>query len=280
MPVTWLYVPGDRPDRFAKAATSGADVVIVDLEDAVAPPAKANARRSVARWLDTVPAVAVEVRLNAPDSPWWAEDLSWAAELSGRRALRLPKIENPAQVADAVDRLGSSPSAGPADLVCLIESALGVERAFEIASAPGVDAIGLGEADLAGDLGLSDPDGLAWARSRIVIAARAAGLPAPAMSVYAHIADLDGLARSCRAGRASGFHGRAAVHPSQVPVIAAAFRPTAEELVAARSVLDVYDAALERGAGATRTPDGRLVDAAMISRARSIVRAAECDRGE
>ena len=123
-------------------------------------------------------------------------------------------------------------------LHCLIESARGVEAAFEIASAdPNVASIALGEADLRSDLGVTGEEGLLWARSRIVVAARAADLPAPAMSVYAQIDDLDGLAASCRRGRALGFIGRAAIHPKQLRVIAECFMPTEAEASAARELL-------------------------------------------
>jgi citrate lyase subunit beta/citryl-CoA lyase len=155
---------------------------------------------------------------------------------------------------------------------CLIETALGVERAYAIATAgPVVASIGLGEADLRGDLAVTDDGGLAYARGRIVVAARAAGLPPPAMSVYPDIEDLDGLAASCRAGRALGFLGRTAIHPRQLPVIVAAFRPTADEVVRARAVLDALADADAAGRGTAVLPDGRFVDRAMAPGARRVL---------
>ena len=256
--LTWLYVPGDRPDLYSKAAGSGADVVIVDLEDAVVPAHKEAARRSVREWLQYTPPGTVEVRVNGVGTPWVVDDL----EALGNVTIRLPKVES----ADDVRAAADLTSAG---LSCLIESALGVERAFQIATAhPRVVAIGLGEADLAGDLGT---DVLDWPRQRIVVAARAAGLAPPAMSVYPHVDDLDGLAESCRAGRASGFRGRAAIHPRQVPVIREAFRPSADEVADAQALLAAFTQATQAGRGVTVLPDGRMVDAAMIGRAQRIL---------
>jgi citrate lyase subunit beta/citryl-CoA lyase len=266
-PLTWLYVPGDRPERFDKAAASGTDVVIVDLEDAVAPAHKAAARANAVRWLGTARPGSVEVRVNAPGTPWAAEDLRALADVPALRGVRLPKIESALDVRAALELLTARERA----VTCLIETARGVEAAYEIASVPRVGAIGLGEADLAGDLGVRDTDALAWARSRVVIASRAAGLAAPAMSVYPHVDDLDGLAASSRAGRRLGFVGRAAIHPRQVPVIAAAFRPSAEEIADARAVIDSFARASDAGSGVLVLEDGRMIDRAMVVQARAIL---------
>jgi citrate lyase subunit beta/citryl-CoA lyase len=266
-PLTWLYVPGDRPERFDKAAASGADVVIVDLEDAVVPAHKAAARENAVRWLATARPGSVEVRVNAPGTPWAAEDLRALADVPALRGVRLPKIESAGDVRAALGLLAAQECA----VTCLIETARGVEAAYEIASVPRVGAIGLGEADLAGDLGVRDTDALVWARSRVVIAARAAGLAAPAMSVYPHVDDPDGLAASSRAGRRLGFVGRAAIHPRQVPVIAAAFRPSAEEIADARTVIDSFTRASDAGSGVLVLDDGRMIDPAMVVQARAIL---------
>lgn len=265
--VSWLYVPGDRPDRFAKAAASGAHVVIVDLEDAVAPEHKQRARREALAWLPDAAPGTVEVRVNAADTPWAAVDLAALTGWPALRAVRLPKISTADDVRAALAAL-----ADPAVVVtCLLETALGVEHAFAVATADRrVAAIGLGEADLAGDLGVAE-SGLRWARSRVVTAARAAGLPAPAQSVYAAVSDLTGLYAACRAGRELGLLGRAAVHPRQVPVIHDAFRPDPAEVDAARAVLDALDAARSSGQGVLVLPDGGMVDAAMRRRATDVL---------
>ncbi|HEY3714765.1 MAG TPA: CoA ester lyase [Jatrophihabitantaceae bacterium] len=260
--LTWLYVPGDRPDMYSKAVESGADVVIVDLEDAVVPAGKDAARWAVCEWLPYAAPGTVEVRVNAPGTPWVADDLEALGDAPSLVGVRLPKVESADDVRAAADLTGVGIS-------CLLETALGVERAFEIATAhPRVVAIGLGEADLASDLGT---DALDWPRSRVVVAARAAGLPPPAMSVYPNVDDLDGLASSCRRGRALGFRGRAAIHPRQVPVIREAFRPDVDEVADAHALLAAFANAVDAGRGVTVLSDGRMVDAAMIGRARRIL---------
>jgi citrate lyase subunit beta/citryl-CoA lyase len=266
--LTWLYVPGDRPDLYGKAAESGADVLILDLEDAVIPAHKPQARAQVCSWLPYAAPGSVEVRVNAIGTPWVADDLESLGDLPALRAVRVPKAESASDVHAVVELLASS----RAGVSCLIESARGVESAFEIATAhPRVVSIGLGEADLASDLGVTGDDALGWCRSRLVVAARAAGLAPPAMSVYPHVDDLDGLARSCHVGRRLGFRGRAAIHPRQVPVIREAFRPGADEIADAQALLDALRAGVEAGRGAVALPDGRMVDPAMIGRAQRIL---------
>jgi citrate lyase subunit beta/citryl-CoA lyase len=157
-------------------------------------------------------------------------------------------------------------------LHCLIETARGVEAAFAIASAdPDIASIGLGEADLRSDLGITEEEGLLWSRSRIVVAARAARLPPPAMSVYANVDDLDGLAASCRRGRALGFLGRAAIHPRQLAVITRSFLPTDAEIAAAQALLDALGVAGRRDSGVAVLPDGRFADRAMVEGAERVI---------
>ena len=271
-PLTLLYAPGDRADRVWKAYGSGADSIVIDLEDAVAPENKADARSTLAGLIGVVTALpaahrpGIQVRINAPGTEWHDADLSAIAALPRNVSVRVPKCESAADVQRVCDRL-------PARRVhLLVESAIGVERAYDLASAHRhVASIGLGEADLTADLGVIDEDGLTWARSRIVVASAAAGLQSPAMSVYPHVTDLDGLRASCLRGRALGFRGRAAIHPRQLDVIRETFRPTEAEVSQAQAVLS----ALPGGQGAAALPDGTFVDAAVMKQARRLITSAE-----
>ena len=275
-PLTLLYVPADRPDRVAKALASGADAVLVDLEDAVAPGAKDAARGNLAgllggRAAGPEPAgLEVQVRINAAGTPWHAADVAAVAALPPSVGVRVPKAESVSQVRALADALPGR------RLHLLLESALGVERAFELASASAqVASLGLGEADLRSDLRVDDEAGLAWPRSRVVVAARAAGLPAPAMSAYTHVRDLDGLAASCRAGRALGFCGRTAIHPGQLDVIRQAFAPTERDVERAREVVARVAEAADAGSGTVVLADGTFLDVAMIDRARWVLALAD-----
>ncbi|MFF9766570.1 HpcH/HpaI aldolase/citrate lyase family protein [Streptomyces sp. NPDC053086] len=257
-PLTWLYVPGDRPHVVAKALAAGADVVVIDLEDAVAPDRKECARAATAELLTQPQPVPVHVRINALDGPWAGADLAALAGLPGLSGLRLPKVTAPDQVRQVA-------VATPVPLYALLESALGIEHAYAIATAhPALRGISLGEADLRADLGVRADAGLDWPRSRVVVAARAAGLAPPPQSVHPDIRDLDALAASCARGRALGFLGRAAIHPRQLPVIERAYLPTPAEIEHAETITKA--AAADQGAQAL--PDGRFIDAAVVAMAR------------
>lgn len=262
--ITWLYVPGDRPDRFDKAVASGAQAVILDLEDAVAPERKAEARVLVADWLrlrDRDDTPHIEVRVNAGND----DDLTVLAAVNGTFGIRIPKVESPDDIDRVVHAIGRD-----VPVSALIETASGVESTPSIASHPMVMWLSIGEADLASDLGTADRGLLDWAQFRVLVAARAAGKAPPAAPVYTDINDLDGLAADTARWRMMGFVGRAAIHPTQVPIIAAAFVPSAAELQWAHEVL----AALRDGGVAT-LPSGEMVDAAMRGRAETIVAMAE-----
>lgn len=272
-----LYAPADRPERFEKALDAGADAVIVDLEDAVTASRKDAAREALgefaALWSERgESAPAVQVRVNAPGSSWHDADLVAVAALPAAFGVRLPKTQSG-------DDVAAVRAAVPGrEVHALLESALSIERAFEIASS-GVAAISTGEADLRAELGVpagsAGEAGLTWSRSRIVNAAAAAGLPAPLMAVHADVADLDGLEASCRAGRALGFGGRTAVHPRQIAVIRRAFTPDAAEIARAQSIVDRVQTAAADGSGAFLLEDGTFIDVAMVRAAERILAAAE-----
>ncbi|MFG2448909.1 CoA ester lyase [Streptomyces sp. M41(2017)] len=264
LPLTYLYAPGDRPEVVAKALASGADVVLVDLEDAVAPDRKGYARAATAELLAQRPPVPVHVRVNALDGPFADTDLKTLSPLPGLSGLRLPKVTSRSDVVRVAE--SATPAEGGAiPLYALLETALGIEQAFDIASShTALRGIAIGEADLRADLGIRDETGLDWSRARVIVAARAAGLPPPVQTVYPDIRDVEGLAASCAHGRALGFLGRAAIHPRQLPVIERAYLPTPAEIDAAEAV--VAAAAAEPGAQAL--PDGRFIDAAVVTGAR------------
>ncbi|KQP57274.1 CoA ester lyase [Agreia sp. Leaf283] len=268
--VAALYVPGDRPDRFETAAASGANMVILDLEDAVAPERKDAARQAVLDWLaafrlsdERHPALAVvQVRINSGERG--DDDARALASSPAAIELRVPKVETPGQL----DVLAGLASGLP--VTALVESALGVENAYAIAAHPAVTRLALGESDLASELGTRSPAVLDYARIRLLYAARSAGLEAPMMSAFPDIRNLDALRADTLRGRESGWFGRSAIHPSQLPVIHEAFAPTDAELGWAREVLTVGEAG-----GVATLASGEMVDAAMLGRARSILRAAE-----
>ncbi|MFV2198551.1 HpcH/HpaI aldolase/citrate lyase family protein [Nocardiopsis sp. LOL_012] len=266
-PRSWLYVPATRPDRVAKALAGPAEAVVVDLEDAVPAHAKERARTTVLDLAEHAPR-PFHVRVNDLDGPWGARDLEALARapLAG---LRLPKAETADQVRRAADALAAG---RPLPLYVLLESALGVENAFAVATAhPAVAGISLGEADLRASLRATADTALDWARSRVVNAARAAGLPSPVQSVHTDIADESGLRASSERGRAMGFFGRSVIHPRQVPAVHAAYTPGPREHREAAELLAALEDARSHGSSAFLTRDGRFVDPAVVHAARAVL---------
>ncbi|GDY66408.1 hypothetical protein SAV14893_058010 [Streptomyces avermitilis] len=205
--------------------------------------------------------------MNALDGPWLEADLKALTALPGLSGLRLPKVTSPADVVRVAERAaptegGTRAEGGAIPLHALLETALGVEQAFAIASAhPDVRGVSLGETDLRADLGVREDAGLDWSRARVVVAARAARLPPPTQSIHPDIRDLEGLAASCARGRALGFLGRAAIHPRQLPVIERAYLPTPQEIATAEEIVK----AAARDPGAQALPDGRFIDTAVVT---------------
>ncbi len=259
-----LFVPGDRPDRFAKAAGAGADLVVLDLEDAVSPGSKSEAREHVTAWLADGHRCAV--RVNAPRSPWHLEDL--AALAPYRCPVMLPKAEDPATVQGASE-------AFPA-LIALIETAKGVLDAPAIAAVPGVQRLAFGSFDLAAELGVNpaDREALRTARGALVLASAAAGLPGPVDGVTGNLHDEGVLTDDVRYARRLGFTGKLCVHPKQVAAAADALAPGADEIRWARTVAD---AAADGGAVSV---GGDLVDKPVLDRALRILRQATKGSGD
>ena len=275
---SYLYVPGSDPRRIEKALASDADTVILDLEDSVAPSRKEEARETVASSLRSEHEKPVFVRINAPGSALAEEDIEAVAG-SNLAGLRLPKTES----AEAVRRVAEQIEVRrcEAGIQCLIESALGLELVFEIACAhEKVVGMSLGEADLATDLGVRDEAGLLYARSRLVVATRAAGLPGPVQSVYTNVRDEEGLRRSTEEGKNLGFVGRSAIHPDQVSTINEVFTPTKEEVTEAEDLLSRLEESAGAGTGAFALEDGRFVDEAVVGSARLTLALARRDREE
>ena len=270
---SYLYVPGDQPSMLAKAPIRGADMLILDLEDAVAPSAKAEARRILADMIPVIGSAGARfaVRINSEPEEMEA-DLAVLADTKVS-TLVVPKATMSVLggVTRRVERLGNP---GPLRLIALIESARGLWESLPIAEHPSVVGVAIGEQDLGADLGVDpDADPMLWhsARSRLVWAAAAAGLPGPTGSVSTDIRDLEGLRESTLLLRQSGFASRSAIHPAQVPVINEVFTPSKDELEASRRLVDRYDQALAEGKGAITDSQGRMIDEAVVRRARGIM---------
>jgi citrate lyase subunit beta/citryl-CoA lyase len=275
---SYLYVPGSDPRRIENALASEADAVVLDLEDAVAPNRKEEARETVAGFLRSGDEKPIFVRVNVPGSALAEEDIEAVAEpnLAG---LRLPKTESAEAVRRVAKRLEDLRC--EAGIQCLIESALGLELVFEIARAhERVVGMSLGEADLAADLGVRNDVGLLYARSRLVVATRAAGLPGPVQSVYTNVRDEEGLRRSTDEGKNQGFVGRSAIHPNQLSTINEVFTPTEGEVAEAEDLLARLEESAGAGTGALALEDGRFVDEAVVGSARLTLALARRDREE
>lgn len=257
-PVAPLFVPGDRPERFAKAAASGADAVILDLEDAVAPASRDSARRAVAQH--GIEGVPVIIRINAASSPEFEPDL---AALRDARfdALMLAKAETADDVRRVHELLGSS-----VPVVALVETTAAFVDLATLLQAPGVVQAAFGSLDLALDLGCQPSwEALAYCRGSLVLQSRLAGLPAPLDGVTTSFDNAELVHADAEVACGLGFGGKLAIHPRQIEAIRNAFLPDATSIVWAESVL----AASESGAAVQ--VDGAMVDRPLIERARRIL---------
>ena len=266
---TWLFVPGNEPDKINKALASQADVVIVDWEDAVAPSRKAEARmvtHSVLLNMHARPRVVL--RVNNFTSDEYAKDIEALDDLpvSG---IMLAKVSGPEDLQHLIT-LGRP-------IIPLIESALGIENAFQIAKAhPLVERLVLGTMDLMADLKAQwEPEGpsLPYIRSRILIAGQAAGRAGPIDGVYPLLNDLDGLHQEAMTARKLGFAGKLLIHPRQIEVVHQVFSPSAQEIEEARQTIATFDEAVAAGRSAIRMGE-RMVDPPMIIWAQNILRLA------
>lgn len=261
-----LYVPASNPRALAKAATLGADALILDLEDSVAPEAKAEARRQARETLEKLPRGGVPlrtVRINGLESPHWQKDV--AMVLAGRPdALVVPKVDEPVDLDPLLDLLAQlEEEEGLAHLPLwpMIESPRAVLHAHGIATAHRVECLLLGSNDLAKGLRLrqgADREGLGHALQQVVLAARAAECGV-LDGVYGDLKDPEGFAEECRWAARLGFDGKSLIHPAQVGPANAAFLPGDDEVARARAVLAAWGAARERGEEIC-VVEGRLVE--------------------
>lgn len=274
--LTWMYCPGTRLDLLEKAYASSADVVIYDLEDAVLPGQKEQARENVRKFLidvagrSTERAPKIQVRVNGFDTPWMAEDLQMVSEIRGFGGVRIPKVETAEQVAQVRGIVGDMP------IHALVETAKGLSNLEETCASELVAAVSLGDVDIRTELGLSGEQALDQFRIRLVLALAAHGKPAPVGSVYVDLSDAEGLLKHTHHLRALGFVGRSALHPKQLSVIREGFEPGAQEIADAQELLAAAEAAsTDAGLGAFTLPNGRFVDVPIIRQAEKILTMAE-----
>jgi citrate lyase subunit beta/citryl-CoA lyase len=255
---SFLFVPGDRPERFHKAAAAGADVVIVDLEDAVADDHKSAARVAVVAWLSGCGRACV--RINSAASPHQQRDLDALTGLPGLIGVMVPKADDPSLLTAVAEQTG-------APVVALVESAVGIVQARAIATAPGVARLAFGHLDYALDIG-AEPSWTAMlqARATLVLMSRVAGLPGPIDGVTTSIEDHDALARDLGHAKEIGMTGKLLVHPGQVPGARAGFQPDDEAIRWARRIVE------SASAGEAVRVDGQMVDAPVLARAHAMLR--------
>ena len=267
IPRSYLFVPADRPERFARALLAGADAVIVDLEDAVAPTRRADARHELARWLDSPAAAPVAVRINAAQTADFAEDLRLCTH-PRVRAVVVAKAEDPAALALV------AASAPGRELLALVETAAGFDRLRELAHVAGVQRLVFGSIDFQADLGIEDDDeALLFFRSQLVLASRLAGLPAPVDGVTTALDSDEPVVREAARARRLGFGAKLCIHPRQVAAVHQGFAPAPAEIEWARRVLHASRAAC----GSAVAVDGRMVDAPVLLRAQRVLRLAAAE---
>lgn len=276
---SYLYVPGDQSAMLSKSLTRGADALIVDLEDAVAPTAKTAARATVARWLTDLPAdldTEVWVRTNPGVQ---GHDDATAVVGPGLAGLVVAKTESVDEL-EALDQVlrsaeqSSGVQPGSTSVVPLLESAAAVLAADRLAAGPRVCRLQLGEADLRADIGITpgeDERELLYLRSHVVLVSAARGLQPPVGPTSVVVHDPEGLRGTTRALARMGFVGRACIHPAQVAVVNEVFTPTPDEVEQARALVAAFERALAAGEGVLLAAAGRMVDEAVVRQSRRLL---------
>jgi len=257
---SYLFVPGNRPDRFAKAFSAGADAVIVDLEDAVPPAQKNEARSAVAAWLSH--GKPTFIRVNDATTTWFRDDLeiSRSPTVAGIVLPKAERVENLTFLREKV-----TPGA---QILPLVETGQGFRNAQALARTPGVQRLIFGEIDFQLDLGIrGNGEELLYFQSQLVLVSRLAGIQSPVAGINAAIDDLNSLRADTLRSRRLGFGAKLLIHPKQISIVHECFRPSAEEIVWAKRVLEA--AAASQGAAVSM--NGQLVDRPIIARAESIL---------
>lgn len=258
---SWLFVPGNRPDRFEKAVLSGADAVVIDLEDAVPTDQKELSRGNIQQWLSPT-AHAIYVRINAADTPWFEQDVAAFASDERVSGLVVPKVECAETIRRAVGNAHPTLRVVP-----IIETARAFASLNEVAHAPRVERFMFGTIDFQLDLGIEgDGDELLYFRSRLVLASRIASIASPIDGVMTAIDDASRLERDARRARSLGFRGKACIHPTQVRAVHAAFAYSESETEWARRVVR----AARASSGEAIVVDGKMVDKPIVLKALEI----------
>lgn len=257
---SYLFVPGSRADRIPKARHAGAEVVIVDLEDAVSPSDKCRARQELASKLD--PLLPVLVRINGAETPWFKDDLEFCSE-SGVGGVMLPKAER----ADVLETIAKSIGAEKI-IVPIIETAKGYDAIRALAATGVVQRFAFGSIDFQVDLRIDgEGEQLLYFRSGIVLASRVAGLQPPIDGVTVSIDDESVLRADTLRGKRLGFGGKLCIHPKQVQTVNSCFEPSVEEIAWAERIVE----ASVKSNGAAIAVDGKMVDAPVIQKAMEIL---------
>ncbi|MEG3084557.1 CoA ester lyase [Sphingomonas sp. PB2P12] len=256
-----LFVPGDRAERFDKARASGADMVVIDLEDAVLPDSKTAARDIVHDALAGLTEPRFLVRVNSLDTEWHAHDVRALAALPGVAGLMLPKAERASDFAAMQEAATGKP------LHALVETVSAILNLADLVTAPGLSRLSFGTVDFQADAGIDgDRAEIDYVRTQIVLHSRSAGLAAPVDGVSTDLSDDKALARDTDHARRFGFGGKLCVHPRQVGIVNRAFLPSDADVDWAIRVISAIDGAF--GAVAV---DGKLIDKPVVDRARRLI---------
>ncbi len=281
---SWLYVPGDRPERFDKAVAKGADAIVLDLEDAVSLDHKIEARSLVADWVRNGDHGRVQVWVRINQGSMGVEDIA-AVALPRLAGICVPKVDDPLELTEIDSVLTDSEQrhglpSGHWPLIPLIESAVGITRLSSIVRVRRVIQLQVGEVDLAADLGLGGDVEfhLTPVRNRILIESIAAGISAPVGPVSTEFRDLEAFRSSTRTVIDQGFIGRACIHPDQVTIVNAMCTPSSEDVQEAQDLLDRMQAAVRQGSGIALDAKGRMIDEASARSARRTIALAEASR--